>query len=75
MRECLRDVDLIGQLTDTLFVAILPQTKLGEAEELSQRILSGLGPQPSLTLTTIEVTESSQIAQILARGKIPSAQR
>lgn len=75
LRECLRDVDLIGQLTDTLFVAILPQTKLGEAEELSQRILSGLGPQPSLTLTTIEVTESSQIAQILARGKIPSAQR
>jgi ssDNA-binding Zn-finger/Zn-ribbon topoisomerase 1 len=74
LRQCLRDMDLIGQLSNTLFVAILPQTTLRVAEELRQRILAGLGPQPPLTLTTIEVTEPSQIAPILARGNSPSAQ-
>jgi GGDEF domain-containing protein len=73
LRECLRDIDLIGQLNDTLFVAILPQTTLQEADELRQRILAGLGPQPPLTLTTLEVTQPSQIAQILARGTTLSA--
>lgn len=74
LRECLRDMDLIGQLNDTLFVAILPQTTLGEAEELRQRILAGLGPQPPLILTAVEVTEPMEIAQILARGNTLSAQ-
>jgi ssDNA-binding Zn-finger/Zn-ribbon topoisomerase 1 len=74
LRECLRDIDLIGQLNETLFVAILPQTTLPEAEELRQRILAGLGPQPPLTLTTVEVTEPRQIAHILARGNTLSAQ-
>jgi hypothetical protein len=74
LRACLRDVDLIGQLTDTVFVIILPQTKLAEAEELRKRILAGLGPRPSFTLTPIEVAEWSQIAQILGHGKTLSAQ-
>jgi len=74
LRECLRDIDLIGQLSDTLLIAILPQTRLREAEALHQHVLAVLGPQPPLTLTTLEVTEPSQIAQILARGNTLGAQ-
>lgn len=74
LRECLRDIDLIGQFNDRLFLAILPQTRLREAEALRQRVLAVLGPYAPLTLTTLEVTEPSQIAQILAKGNALSTQ-
>ena len=75
LRECLRDIDLIGQLNDTLIVAILPQTTLREAEELRQCVLADFGPQPALSLTTLEVTEPNQIAQILAHDNPLNARR
>jgi len=71
--ECLRDTDLIGQLNDTLYAVILPQTTLKEAEALRQRIWARLGPQPPLTLTAVEVKEPIEIDQILARGNTRSA--
>src|SRR5262249_1436335 len=43
LRQCLREVDLIGQLTDLLYVVILPQTARREAEALRERILAALG--------------------------------
>jgi ssDNA-binding Zn-finger/Zn-ribbon topoisomerase 1 len=73
MRECLRDMDLIGQLDETLFIAILPQTPLREAEALRRRILAELGPQTALTLTAMEVTEPAQITPILTRGNASGA--
>jgi Thaumarchaeal output domain 1 len=71
LRECLREVDLIGQLADTAFVVILPQTRRREAEALRQRILAELGPQVSLALSAFEVTEPRQLSQISAfRGAV-----
>jgi hypothetical protein len=73
LHQCLRDIDLIGQLGDTLYIVILPQTKRGEAEALRQRIVAELGPQSPITLSTVEITEPRHLAQVLApfntRGK------
>lgn len=66
LRHCLREVDLIGQLADALYVVILPQTQRRAAEALRQRILAELGPQSPLTLSTVEITEARHLAQVLA---------
>ena len=66
LRHCLREVDLIGQLADALYVVILPQTKWRAAEAFRQRILAELGPQSPLTLSTVEITEPRHLAQVLA---------
>ena len=71
LRDCLREVDLIGQLADTVYVVILPQTKRRAAETLRQRILSDLGPQSPLTVTVVEITEPRHLAQVVAgRNKL-----
>jgi GGDEF domain-containing protein len=71
LSKCLREVDLIGQLAETVFVVILPQTKRREAEALRRRILAELGPQVSLTLSAFEVTEPRQLSKISAfRGAV-----
>jgi hypothetical protein len=66
LRQCLRDVDLIGQLADAVFVVILPQTNKRAAETLRQRVLAEIGPQLQLTLSAIEITEPRHLAQVLA---------
>jgi PleD family two-component response regulator len=66
LRQCLRDIDLIGQLADSHFVVVLPQTKRREAEALRQRIAAELGPQSPLTLSTAEITEPRHLARVLA---------
>jgi hypothetical protein len=66
LRQCLREVDLIGQLADSLYIVTLPQTKRREAEALRQRIVAELGPQSPITFSTIEITEPSHLAQVLA---------
>jgi hypothetical protein len=70
LRQCLREVDLVGQLTDTLFIVMLPHTKHRAAEALRQRILAELGLQLPFTLSTTEITESRQLAQLLARANV-----
>jgi Thaumarchaeal output domain 1 len=68
---CLREVDLIGQLAETVLVIILPQTRRRGAESLRQRILTEIGPQAPLTLSIFELTEPRQLAQIPAfRGVV-----
>jgi Thaumarchaeal output domain 1 len=66
LRLCLREIDLIGQLADALYVVILPQTRRREAEALRQRILAELGAKSPLILSTVEITEPRQLAQVLA---------
>jgi hypothetical protein len=66
LRQCLREVDLIGQLADAVFVVILPQTDKRAAEVLRQRVLAEIGPQLQLTLSAIEITEPRHLAQVLA---------
>jgi hypothetical protein len=65
LRQCLRDVDVIGQLADAVFVAILPQTNKRAAEALRQRVLAEIGPQLQFTLSAIEITEPGHLAQVL----------
>jgi hypothetical protein len=66
LRQCLRDIDQIGQLADAFYVVILPQAKRREAEQIRKRIVAELGPQSSLTLSTVEITEPRHLAQVLA---------
>ena len=66
LRQCLREVDLIGRFTDRLYVVILPQTTRGEAEALRERIMGALGAGSPVTLSMVEITEPSHLAQVLA---------
>jgi hypothetical protein len=69
LRQCLRDIDLIGQLADSLYLAILPQTKRREAEMLRQRIAARLGPQSPISLSTFEITKPEHLAQVFTSLK------
>jgi rubrerythrin len=69
LRNCLRDIDLIGQLADSLYLAILPQTKRREAETLRQQIAARLGPQSPISLSTFEITKPEDFAQVFASVK------
>jgi GGDEF domain-containing protein len=71
LRHCLREVDLIGQLADALYVVILPHTKRRAAEAVCQRIAAELGPHSPLALSTVEITEPRHLAPILAGLNAP----
>jgi hypothetical protein len=66
LRYRLREVDLIGQLADALYVVILPHTKRRAAEAFRQRIAAELGPHSPLALSTVEITEPRHLTQVLA---------
>ena len=66
LHQCLREVDLIGQLADSLYVVILPQTQRRDAETLRQRITAEFGPQSPITLSTFEITEQRHLSRISA---------
>ncbi|MBV8132508.1 MAG: hypothetical protein JO282_08380 [Alphaproteobacteria bacterium] len=67
LRQCLRAVDMIGQLAEGIFAVLLPQTTLRGAEALRRRILAQLGPEAPLTLKAIEITEPRDLDQVLSR--------
>jgi Thaumarchaeal output domain 1 len=67
LRQCLRDVDLIGQLAEGIFVVLLPNTRLRGAEALQRRLLAQLGPEAPLTLKAIEITERGDLDAVLGR--------
>ena len=71
LRGCLREIDVIGQLGDALYLVILPQTKRRAAEALCQRIAAELGPQSPLTLSAVQITEPRHVAAILSRRAAP----
>jgi hypothetical protein len=66
LKGCLRDVDLIGQLADVLYVALLPGAKRREAEALRRRIEIELGPRSPLVLSATEIKERKDLAGVLA---------
>jgi hypothetical protein len=72
LRQCLREVDLLGQLADARYIVILPQTKRRAAEALRQQILAALGPTPPLALSAVEIGEAKDLAPVLA-GRNPIA--
>jgi hypothetical protein len=66
LRQCLREVDQIGQLADSLYLVILPHTGRRAADALRQHIVGELGPNSPLTLSTKEITQSLDLAQVVA---------
>lgn len=71
LRDKLRDVDVIGQLGDHAFVAILPQTGKRGAEALRQRILGELRAHPPISVTPLEITTPQQLDAYLNRPGRP----
>jgi hypothetical protein len=66
LKGCLRDVDLIGQLADTLYLAVLPHAKRRDAEALRRRVETELGPRPPFVLSVAEIKERKDLAAVLA---------
>lgn len=66
LRECLREIDLIGQLTDVVYIVVLPQTTQSGADALCQNIAAKLGPDSPLILKPIEITEPRHLLTTLA---------
>src|SRR5271167_3810407 len=66
LRLCLRDVDLIGQLADSLYIVVLPLAKRREAEALRCRVETELGPHLPFILSATEIKERKDLAGILA---------
>jgi hypothetical protein len=67
LRECLREIDLIGQLADAVYMVVLPQTERKGADALCQDIAAKLGPDSPLILKLIEITEPRHLLAILTR--------
>lgn len=61
LRDKLRDGDVIGQLGEGTFIAILPQTGRRGAQALRRRILGELGARPPISVTPLEITTSQQL--------------
>ena len=66
LKGLLRDVDLIGQLADVLFVVLLPGARRREAEALRRRVETELGPGSPLVLSAAEIKERKDLAAVLA---------
>jgi len=63
---CLREIDLVGQLSESRYLVILPRTKRREADALRQQAMAQLGPQSPIHLSITEITGPQDLAQILA---------
>ena len=68
LRSRLREVDLVGQLTDALYLVILPETKQGQAEATCRRIAAGLGSESPFTLSAVEIKEQQDLVKILGEA-------
>ena len=66
LKSCLRDVDLIGQLADVLYIVLLPCAKRREAEALRQRIETELGSGSPFVLSAAEIKGRKDLAGVLA---------
>jgi Thaumarchaeal output domain 1 len=66
LKGLLREVDLIGQLADTLYVVVLPHAKGRDAEALRRRVETGLGPRSPFVLAVAEIKERKDLAGVLA---------
>jgi Thaumarchaeal output domain 1 len=62
----LRDVDVIGQLADVLYIAVLPCMKRREVEALRRRLESEFGAGSPLALACAEIRERKDLAGVLA---------
>jgi Thaumarchaeal output domain 1 len=66
LKGCLRDVDLIGQLADALYVVVLPHARRRDAEAARRRVEAEFGPRSPFVLTAAEIRERKDLAAVLA---------
>jgi len=66
LKGCLRDVDLVGQLADSLYVVVLPLARRRDTETLRRRIETELGPGSPFTVSAAEIKERKDLASVLA---------
>jgi hypothetical protein len=66
VRSCLREVDLIGQLADELYVVVLPQMKRGAADGVRQAIERELGSNSPVKASVMEIDGPRRLAQAIA---------
>ena len=66
LKGCLRDVDLIGQLADTVFVAVLPHARKRDAEAARRRVETEFGSLSPFILSVAEIRERKDLAAVLA---------
>jgi RNA polymerase subunit RPABC4/transcription elongation factor Spt4 len=66
LKGYLREVDLVGQLADSLHVVVLPLAKRREAEALRRRVEAELGPNSPLALSAAEIRERKDLAAVVA---------
>jgi len=66
LKGCLRDVDLVGQLADTLYVVVLPHARKRDAEAARRRVETEFGPRSPFALTVAEIRERKDLAAVLA---------
>jgi hypothetical protein len=66
LSRSLRDIDLIGELADALYVVVLPRTRSRDAEVSRRRIEIELGQDSPLILSTTEIKERKDLTNILA---------
>ena len=66
VKSCLRSVDLLGQLSDRLYVVALPRAKGREAETLRRRIEKDLGPGSPFSLSAVEIKGQQDLVVALA---------
>jgi hypothetical protein len=65
LHDSLRDVDVFGQVGDTFYVVILPQTKEREAQLMCETVTTALGSDSPLTLSFAEIRTPQDLAQVL----------
>ena len=66
LKGCLRDVDLVGQLADTLYVVVLPHARKRDAEAARRRVETEFGPRSPFALTVAEIRERKDLAAVQA---------
>jgi Thaumarchaeal output domain 1 len=66
LKGCLRDVDLIGQLADTLYLAVLPHARGRDAEALRRSVETELGARSPFVLSVAEIKGRTDLSAILA---------
>ena len=66
LRRNLREIDLLGQVADLLYVVLMPHTNHRSAEAVRQQIEADLGTTSPLTVSIAEIREARQLHQLLA---------
>ena len=66
LKDSLREVDLLGQLSEGLYVVMLPQMNKREAESFRRRIEATLRAGSAFALSIVEINKRDDLEETLA---------